>query len=495
MKVDGTGLAAAGLFAGLALGFGWSAPASAQMEQSEAIYRQNALGHADAVVRAYRRLEEHIREESTAATDGAAWPNSVPPAATGWLADWTVRGVRARYCDDTLLVYLEPAQLKGVGADHRAVQVALRLYVPGRDRGATGPGLHWLESGAVTQVGGTAVVPLPACISAPGALPSGRAAFAGPVRDPFETANLRQRRGTEAMDPPQACAAGEHGTGRRMFRDVVETLNDRNEVVGAPVYGPWQVLVDGCRADYTVTERFTRTCTFQAGPPHNRQLTGIEVWERTKTVTQGGDVYGPAQFVSTSCWGSDGTGAAPVNAAVSVTVVGQEYRQVGCPPGESGHVYQERDVLSRTAQFPWDATPIVTEGRGPWRETGRNCHVPPPGSDPQQSAANPNGGGWICAFGVQCGGYGWLANNAWNNANSWAQVGDRVTVNACGRCGTDSSYQMEATPHGWLRVGHDDQPMMPPADDRGGNPGPGLDPYYVQYHDREENPAIYTGSG
>ena len=381
MKADGMRMLQVGLSAGLAVGLGLAVPVLAQVEQSEVIYRQNALGHADAVVRAYRRLEQHIREESTALTDGATWANSVPPAATGWIEDWTLRGVRARYCDDTLLVYLEPARLKGVGADHRSVQVALRLYVPGSDRGATGPGLHWLENGAVTQVGGSVVVPLPACISTPGVLPSGRAAFAGPVRDPFETANLRQRRGTEVLDPPQACAAGEHGTGRTMFRDVVETLNDRNEVVGSPAYGPWQVLVDGCRADYTVTERFTRECVFQAGPPHNRPLTGIEVWERTKTVTQGGDVYGPAQFVSTSCWGSDGTGAALVNANVSVTVVPPpDLRQVSCPAGQSGAVYQERDNLRRTAQFPWDATPIVTVGKGPWRETGNNCQpVPTPG--------------------------------------------------------------------------------------------------------------------
>ena len=467
----------------------FAVPAAAQVAGSEEVYRQNALGHADAVMRAYRRLEQHILEESTALTDGSTWAGSVPPAATGWLADWTQRGVRARYCDDTLLVYLDPARLKGVGADHRAVQVALRLYVPGRNRGATGPGLHWLENGIVRDVGGSAVLPLPACLTTP-ALPSGRPAFAGGVRDPFATANLRQRRSTEVMDPPQACAAGEHGAGRTMFREVVETLNDRNEVVGRPTFGSWQVLVDGCRADYTVTERFTRECVFQAGPPHNRQLTGIEVWERTKTVTQGGDVYGPAQFVSTSCWGSDGMGAALVNANVSVTVVPPpDRREISCGAGMSGAIYQVRDNLRRTAQFPWDATPIVTVGKGPWTEAGNTCRPAP--RSPQESASSQSGGGWICAYGVQCGGYGWMSQNAWNDPNSWAQVGDRVTVNPCGRCGVDTSYEMEATPHGWRRVGQDDQPIMPV--DRSGNEVAGLDPYYVQYHDREENPATPPG--
>ena len=363
----------------LALVLGWAAPAAAQMERSEEIYRQNALGHADAVMRAYRRIEQHILADSTAATDGAAWPGSVPPAATGWLDAWTQRGVRARYCDDTLLVYVEPDRLKGVGADHRAVQVALRLYVPGRGRGRapTGPGLHWLENGAVTAVGGALVVPLPACLSAPGPLPSGRAAFAGRVRDPFAAANLRQRRTTEVTDPPQACAAGEHGTGRTMFRDVFETLNDRNEVVGAPTFGPWRLLVNGCRADYTVTERFTRECAWQAGPPHNRRMTGIEVWQRTRTVTQAGEVFGPAQFVSTSCWAGDGTGATPVAARVTL-VDRQETRSGGCPPGEVGSSTQRRTVTERSAQFPWDASPIETIRETNWVTTSSTCRRPEP---------------------------------------------------------------------------------------------------------------------
>lgn len=464
-------------------------PAAAQVERSEAVYRQEALGHADAVMRGYRRLEQHIREESTALTDGSTWANAIPPAATGWLADWTLRGVRARYCEDTLLVYVDAARLKGVGADHRAVQVALRVYAPGRNRGPTGPGLHWLENDVVTEVGGTTVVTLPGCLTTP-ALPSGRAAFAGRVRDPFATANLRQRRYTEVMDPPQPCAAGEHGTGRTMFRDVVETLNDRNEAVGSPAVGAWQVLVDGCRADYTVTERYTQTCSWLAGPPHNRTLTGIEVWQRTKTVTQGGEVFGPASMVSTSCWNGDGTGAAPVNANVTVTVVPPpDRREVACGGGENGFRYEVRDNLRRTAQFAWDAAPIVTVGKGPWRSAGNNC-VPPDGT--VSSLITPTTAGWICSYGVQCGGYGWLANNAWNDPNSWAQVGDTVTVNNCPRCSPPSTQVYKATPHGWLPLDQYGDPVIP-VDPHNGNPAVGLDHYYMQYRDRKNNPACMQG--
>ncbi len=381
-----TGVAAVAL-ATLALVLGWAAPAASQVARSEEVYRLEALGHADAVMRAYRRLEQHIREESTALTDGSAWVSSIPPAATGWLADWTQRGVRARYCDDTLLVYVDAARLKGVGADHRSVQVALRVYAPGRNRGPTGPGLHWLENGIVRDVGGSAVVPLPGCLTTP-ALPSGRAAFAGRVRDPFATANLRQRRSTEVMNPPQACAVGEHGTGRTMFRDVVETLNDRNEAVGSPAFGVWQVLVDGCRADYTVTERFTRTCSWQAGPPHNRTLTGVEVWQRTKTVTQAGEVYGTPSMVSTSCWNGDGTGGPLINAALTL-VDRQETRSVGCPPGYSGSHIQRRTVTERTAEFPWDASPVETVRETNWVTSVNTCTPPLPPQDPPEDPKDP----------------------------------------------------------------------------------------------------------
>ena len=104
-------------------------PAAAQ--DSEEVYRQEALAHARALSEAWRRLENHILRRSAAAV---SWTGSVPPAATGWLDAWTERGVRARYCGNTLLVYMEPEVLKGVGRDQRSVQVAPHLYAEGVNR-------------------------------------------------------------------------------------------------------------------------------------------------------------------------------------------------------------------------------------------------------------------------------------------------------------------------------------------------------------------------
>ena len=115
-------------------------PALAQVPADERVYRAEALAHAGAVEAAWRRLETWILDESPGP---AGWTGAVPPAAAGWQAAWTGRGLEARYCEDVLLVYLAPERLKGVGPDHRAVHAAPHAYGGGRK-----PVLHWLEHGA-----------------------------------------------------------------------------------------------------------------------------------------------------------------------------------------------------------------------------------------------------------------------------------------------------------------------------------------------------------
>ena len=272
-------------------------PAAAQGYEAEQVYRQEALAHARAIAEAWRRLEDHILRRSMAPV---SWTGSVPPAATGWLDAWTGRGVRARYCEDTLLVYMEPAVLKGVGRDQRSVQVAPHLYAEGDL-----PALHWLEGGGASGVAvgtaGRASVSLPACLSdasfgAP--LPSGRAALAGVVRDP----HLQRRERVSHERTVEDCPAGSHGDGRTMTREVRQAHDGRGDAVGDPVVGSWQVLIDDCRADYTEWEHYTLDCSWFAGPPHNREMTGREIWRREKTVTAEGIKWGTPEFVSTSCW-------------------------------------------------------------------------------------------------------------------------------------------------------------------------------------------------
>ena len=356
-----------------------AAPAGAQQSANERTYRQEALAHARAVTTAWRRLESYVLEGSagTPDPDGASvsgWSGAVPPAGSGWLADWTLRGVRARYCEDTLLVYLAPERLKGVGRDHRAVQTAPHAYAGGGANGQA-PVLHWLEAGRATGAAGRPSVTLPACLSDTafgGPLPSGRAALAGTVRDPYTHTNERVSRERRLED----CAAGEHGLGRTRMREVTQTDDERGNPVGDPVHGPWQLLIDECRADYTAWENYTLVCHWDAGPPHNRRMEGREIWRRLKSVTAEGETLGPPEFVSTSCW----TGKVPVPPTAVVTETAQtESMTDTCPSGYTGSQEYRRTATHRATQFPWDGSPIVQINYGPWILETDNCEavIPP----------------------------------------------------------------------------------------------------------------------
>ena len=348
-----------------------ASPAAAQGYEEEQVYRQAALAHARAIAEAWRRLESHILRRSAAAT---SWTGSIPPAATGWLDAWTERGVRARYCEDTLLVYMEPAALKGVGRDQRAVQVAPHLYAPGEL-----PALHWLEGGAASGTAegtaGRAPVALPACLSETafgGPLPEGRAALAGTVRDP----HLERRERISHERSMEDCPAGSHGEGRTMTREVRQDHDGRGDAVGDPEFGPWQVLIDDCRADYTEWEHYTLPCEWDAGPPHNRRMEGREIWRREKTVTADGIGWGTPEFVSTSCW--EGRTPALPEAQVTETVR-TETTQGTCPAGYTGVARLTRTVTERATLWPWDAQPVVQEIPGNWiaDETGCSLVVRP----------------------------------------------------------------------------------------------------------------------
>ena len=358
-------------------------PAAAQGYEAEQVYRQEALAHARAIAEAWRRLEDHILRRSAAAT---VWTGSVPPAETGWLDAWTGRGVRARYCEDTLLVYMEPAVLKGVGRDQRSVQVAPHLYAEGNLAA-----LHWLEGGAASGVAvgtaGRASLRLPACLSDTsfgGSLPSGRAALAGVVRDP----HLQRRERVSHERTVEDCPAGSHGDGRTLTREAVQAHDGRGDAVGDPEFGPWEVLIDDCRADYTEWEHYTLDCSWFAGPPHNREMTGREIWRREKAVTADGIEWGAPEFVSTSCW--EGRTPPLPQAEISETVRTETTTGV-CPAGYSGTRVLTRTVTERSTRWPWDAAPIMQDIPGNWIANDAGCsRVVTPGGPP--GGGTPGGG-------------------------------------------------------------------------------------------------------
>ena len=353
-----------------------AAPAPAQVPADERVYRTEALAHAGAVEAAWRRLETFILEESTAA---AAWPGAVPPAGTGWQASWTLRGLEARYCDDVLLVYLAPEALKGTGSDHRAVHAAPQAYGDGRK-----PVLHWLENGVAEGGAGRGTVTLPACLSEAvrgGPLPSGRAALAGEVRDPF--LNTTDRVTSERREEP--CPDGSHGEGRTLVREVTQEHDGRGDPAGAPVEGPWQLSIDLCRADYSQWEHYTLACHWDAGPPHNRRMEGREVWRRLRTVTAQGETLGTPEFVSTSCWTGDALPAPPAPEIVETSH--DETKSGSCPAGHVGSIGYRRTVTLRSTRFPWDEAPVTQTIRTPWAVESDDCVA-----EPEPDWSGPNGG-------------------------------------------------------------------------------------------------------
>jgi len=378
--------AAAVAAAGLAFGGTWGSGAlAAGVADEERVFRQEALAHGEAIGAAYRRLEQHILMESTGLT--SSWANDTPPLSTGWLGGWTDRGVRARYCDETLLVYLAPAELKGVGEDHRSVHAAPHAFVSGGGD-ARFPQLHWLDGGVAQGGGIKPDVRLPPCMTA-GLPPSGRAALAGEVKDPF--ALIHQRDGVEyEFQDPQPCGDGEHGPGRRHVRKITWEENARGEEVpGSRVVGDWEEVVDACRADYSEWEYFTQSCAdMQGQAPHdalNPDLEGEIIMRRLKTVTADGTEYGEGQVVDVrgTCW--------DVQVGDTVTPVINEVRDpqsmtVACGQGYTGSRRYTRTVITRSTKFPWDDAPVVTVRGLQWRLASSSCEEEaigqPPACDP-----------------------------------------------------------------------------------------------------------------
>ena len=380
-------------------------PSWAQLRDSDQAYRRNALAHAQAIEQAYRRLEHHIRSVSVAAT---SWQGSTPPAGTGWRDSWTERGVRARYCGDTLLVYLSPTAVKGVGEDHRAVHVAPRLYAP-VNRGQA-PTLHWLEGGVAEGGPGRQTVTIPTCMTTPGfgPLPSGRAAMAGMVRDPWTT--TRDRHSWEVR-AHLTCPTGSHRPARlsastparKERRRVTQAYllkrdADGNRIPsGDPTYGVWQELYSLCRTDYTEPETDIRSCTY-AGPA-GQTVKGYEIWRRQKTVSASADGMGIAEggawsLSRSTCAGAPGPVAqAPDGTPDNYTFTSRnvdvrETRSASCPPGETGtYAWEVRWRTDEVRRFVWpDGRTDEKTRRGiaytNWILGSNDCAPPPPPPPP-----------------------------------------------------------------------------------------------------------------
>ena len=357
-----------------------AAPAVAQQSANERVYRQEALAHARAVTTAlappgelYSRRLRRLTPIRMAQASRAGAARFRRPAAAGLPIGRCVACGRVIAKTRCWSISRPSASRASAAITARSRQRPMPTPAAermARRRCCTG----WRQAGPRARAGRPSVT-LPACLSDTalgGPLPSGRAALAGTVRDPYTHTNERVSRERQRED----CAAGEHGQGRTSVREAAQTRDERGNPVGDPVHGPWQVLIDECRADYTAWENYTLVCHWDAGPPHNRRMEGREIWRRLKSVTAEGETLGPPEFVSTSCW----TGKVPDTPKAVVTETAQtEAMTDGCPSGYIGSQDYRRTATHRATQFPWDAEPIVLINYGPWILETDNCRalIPP----------------------------------------------------------------------------------------------------------------------
>ncbi len=228
----------------MAAGLALSAPAAlGQSGDPDRIDRQLALGHAAAIESAWNRVAARI-----AVTDaGDVWEDewdgvSDPPVGDWWLQAWFDRGLTARYCDGMLAVYADQDELKGVGRDQRAVQVAPVAYANERS------GLHLVTRGSriVTGTHGRQDGALPACMPVL-STEADRVALVSEVDDPRTTpVGLRWEEVDRTVNCPVATDTGSLTERRRIPVQVTAITNCpadepdcadlREFVTGAPAW-------------------------------------------------------------------------------------------------------------------------------------------------------------------------------------------------------------------------------------------------------------------
>ena len=334
-------------------------PAWADGAAAERLYRIEALGHAGAIEDAYRALETHIRETSTAPTGPAAWPGDGLTPVAPWRQRWTARGLAARYCEDVLLVYADAQALKGVGLDHDSVRIAPRTYGPELGQLARAP-LHRIENQDLYGGEGRPALALPACLHGAsfGALPNDRVALAGLVPDPLAAHNRIERRSREWSTVD--CPALLEGPGRTLTRESVQWHDGRGTPVGEPVPEPWEVFADFCRP-------------IDATSPPPLPEPGVDPTVPEPAITHS---------------------------------VREESRELDCPAGETGAVRQTWRITVTTTRFPWDTEAVVRERIDDWQVQNDDCRPIPVEEERDDCGWRESGYGEDWGIVYTCGGGG-----------------------------------------------------------------------------------------
>ena len=196
--------------------------AHGQSEDRDRAEREAALLNAATIENAFRSVEQRIQVTDAAQLWEDEWNGrSDPPAGDWWLESWSERGLTARYCDGVLAVYAGGDELKGVGRDQRAVQVAPVAYGNGRT------GLHLIQRGTQRATGahGRRDAALPSCVPVLSTT-NDRVGLVGAVADPKRTeVGLRWETEDRTVACPVASDTGSLTERRRIPVQVTAVTN------------------------------------------------------------------------------------------------------------------------------------------------------------------------------------------------------------------------------------------------------------------------------
>ena len=379
-------------------------PVDAAVEEN---LRRHAIEYAGLIENAQEVLADHILRRSTAAVSWSG--DAIPGTETGWRAEWTDAGLRARYCDGELLVYMGAAAPKGTGTHHRDIQMAPRLYLGASDRGLSLPPLHWLDGHRV-EGEGFEPVSLPQCMESmyTEELPQGRAALLLSVPDPWLEHRMREHFDVRDV----ACGHGRHGGGVREQRRVSREGNGRGDWIGDPAYGPWEVLADTCRDDYVFHRTFTEDCSWHQGAPFDREMHGVRRWRQAVEVSTGGEQeLGAPVLVGTTCWNEAG-GPDPLGDPRTLVGTATQEQERPCETGYIGSVWFERTEMTTTTSVAWDSTPFTSVDYSTWQEVENTCELEQTEEDDDVGPPGPGDGGGGCPAcgrpGDPCEGHGFF---------------------------------------------------------------------------------------
>lgn len=292
-------------------------------------------------------------------------------------------GVKARYCDNTLLVYLDDPAPKGIGPGKlRLIQTAK----PDRHRKLNGSPdiqhypLQWLMGDRVesTYQYVNPIIVVPDCMqNLP--LPVGTPALITRVVDINTVTHVKPKREIRY----DACPDGTHGViasdgtvNNYMVRMMRTGTQHYNSIVGwiaEPQWGDWEETTDYCQDDSVYEFSFKSPCgLIDLGNGRTRQ--GYTWFKQERIRNQDGETMTAPVMKGSQCEDvQNGLVVAtlpdPIVDEVNTTETGTQ----SCPSGYTGSISISRTKTVRTTSFVWRQDPITTTTYTNWAQISNSC--------------------------------------------------------------------------------------------------------------------------